>query len=346
MARWLAWALVLTAGGALAGEEYAVAREKAQAALLAGDYERAVELAGELIAQAPAEGAGYLIRGTALANLGRWGEAEEDLLRARAAFPTDATVSYNLALAAAHRGDFKRALAYLDEAFAHGLNRSDAYILKATALDRLGRRNEGRTFLEEYLKKRPASRDVILTLAQWARADGDFGRALEYYNEVLKYGRPGSVVAEVASIYEAAGDRDRAVELYLEAMAKGAATAGLLAEYATDYAAAGEPAKAAAIYEKLVAKYPEDASYVFGLAFAKQQLGDARGAEALYRRAVTLRPDFAEAYYNLGALADADERAEEAVQYYEKFLTCAAGRDDLAGSREKARARLRILKGE
>lgn len=345
--RWVRSAVAAAAALAVLGasDELIIRRNTAQAALLVGDYARAVELATGVLASWPDDGGTHLIRGLAYVALGDFTNAEPDLVRAREAFPEDMSASYNLALIAEKRGDHRAALVYLDEAIAHGLNRSDVYLLKAQVLDRLGRRGEAREVLAYYSSQHPASRDVVLTLAQWARADGDYEKAIGYYEQVLKYGRPGPVLAELAATYEAAGDREKAVAYYLEAMGKGAAGADLLAEFAADYAAAGDFEKARDIYAQLVKKNPGHARYAFGLAFVQQQLGDVAAAEAGYKKVIALEPSFAEAYYNLAAIADADERLEEAITYYRKFMAYSEGRDDLGATRDKVTQRLQLLEG-
>jgi tetratricopeptide (TPR) repeat protein len=343
----LKWGIVACAlwAGVAAASDLAARRNLAQAALLVGDYERAVELAGEILAEYPGDEATHLIRGLAFVGGGEFERAEADLLIAREAYPEDTSVLYNLAVIAEREGDNRRALLYLDEALARGLIKVDAYLLKAKLLDQLGRRGEARETLEHYLTKRPGTRDIYLTLAQWARAEGDNERAIAYYEEALKHRRDGATLAELAATYEAAGDRARALTYYLDAVDRGAAGPDILAEYAADYAAAYEFEKALEIYQHLVDKYPDNAYYLFGLSFVKQQLGDVAEARRGYAKAVQLKPDFPEPYYNLGALADADENAEEAASYFKKFLTFSEGRGDLADSRAKAQERVRLLEG-
>jgi len=338
----LAWALLasVAAAGNLAAQ-----KNLAQAALLVGDYERAIELADEILAEYSDDEATHLIRGLALVGVGEFERAERDLLLAREAYPEDIAVLYNLAVIAERRGDNRQALLYLDEALARGLIKVEAYLLKAKLLDQLGRRGEARATLEHYLTKRPGTRDIFLTLAQWSRAEGDNDKAIAYYEEALKHRRDGETLAELAATFEATGDRGRAMTYYLEAIAKGAASADILAEYAADYAAGGEFEKSLDIYEHLVGKFPDNAYYLFGMSFVKQQLGDVAEARSGYARVVQLKPDFAEPYYNLASLADADENAVDAASYYRKFLTYSEGRDDLADSRAKAQERLRLLEG-
>jgi len=338
----LAWALLasVAAAGNLAAQ-----RNLAQTALLVGDYERAIALAGEILAEYPGDEGTHLIRGLALVGRGDFEKAGRDLLVAREAYPDDTSVLYNLAVIAERRGGNREALLYLDEALARGLVKTEAYLLKAKLLDQLGRRGEARETLEHYLTKRPGTWDIYLTLAQWSRAEGDNEKAIAYYEEALKHRPDGATLAELAATYEAAGDRGRAVAYYFEAIARGAASADILAEYAADYAAAGEFEKSLDIYEHLVGKFPDNAYYLFGLSFVKQQLGEAAAARLGYAKVVQLKPDFPEPYYNLGALADAEEEAEEAASYYRKFLAHSEGRDDLADSRATAQERLRLLEG-
>lgn len=342
--KWAIVACALWAGAAVAGN-LAAQRNLAQAALLVGDYERAVALADEILLEYPGDEATRLIRGLALVGEGEFERAEADLLAAREAYPEDISVSYNLAVIAERRGDNRQALLYLDEALQRGLIKTEAYLLKAKLLDQLGRRGEARETLEHYLTKRPGNRDIFLTLAQWARAEGDNEKAISYYEEALKYRRDGATLAELAATYEAAGDRARALTCYLDAVDRGAASADILAEYAADYAAAGEFEKSFDIYEHLVDKFPDNAYYLFGFSFVKQQLGDVEAARIGYAKVIRLKPDFPEPYYNLGAIADAEENAEEAASYFRKFLTYSQGRDDLADSRTKAQERLRLLEG-
>lgn len=316
----------------------------AQAALLTGDYDRAWELAEEGLRVWPEDAGLKMIRGFALIGLGRYEDAESDLLAARAAFPQEPSVTYNLAVIAERRGEHREALSYAEEAIARGWDRNEAFLLKAQCLDRLGRRAEARATLETYARKRPPNRDVLLTLAQWSKADGDYDKALQYYNAALNKGpKTGALLAEIGSTYEAAGNREKAVTLYLEAETKGADTSRSLAEFAADYAAAGEFEQALGIYEALVKRHPENAHFLFAASFIKQQLNRKDEAVAGYVAVTKLDPAFAEAYYNLAAIADSDEDAAAALQYYRKFLETSEGRADLAAAREKAQTRLGLL---
>jgi tetratricopeptide (TPR) repeat protein len=337
-------AVALLVGTATAGD-LGVQRNLAQAALLVGDYERAITLSNEILASWPEDAGAHLIRGLAYVGTGEFEKAEADLLIAREEYPDDYSVLYNLAIIAERRGDNREALLYLDEALAQGLRKTDAHLLKAKLLDRLGRRAEARETLEFYITRRPGTREIYLTLAQWARADGDNAKAIGYYEEALKQKRDGPTLAELATTYEAAGDRAQAIDYYFEAIAYGAADADILAEYAADYAAGGEFDKALEIYARLVEKYPGNAYYLFGYSFVRQQTGEVDEARAGYLKVVKLKPDFAEPYYNLAALADAGEEAAAAASYYRKFLNYSAGRDDLAESRARAQERLDLLEG-
>jgi tetratricopeptide (TPR) repeat protein len=332
-------------GSIAAADNVAARRNLAQTALLVGDYERAVELADEILRTWPEDAGTHLIRGLAFVARGEFEDAEKDLLIAREAYPDDTSVLYNLAVIAERRGDNRNGLLYLDEAFARGFNKNEAYLLKAKLLDHLGRRAEAYETLKYYLTRRPGTRDIYLTLAAWSRAAGDAGKAIAYYEEALKFGRDGPTLAELAATYEAAGDRRRAVDYYFEAIARGAANADILAEYAADYAASAEFEPSLEIYQRLVDNFPENAYYLFGLSFVKQQSGETEEARAGYLKVVSLKPDFPEAHYNLAALADADENAEEAISYYREFLIHSSGRDDLAESRAKATQRLLVLEG-
>jgi tetratricopeptide (TPR) repeat protein len=337
----LACALAASAGAA----DLAAQRNLAQTALLVGDYDRALELADGILATWPDDAGTLLIRGLALVARGEFGAAEKDLARALEAYPDDTSILYNLAVIAERRGDYRNGLHYLDEALERGLDKDDAYLLKAKLLDGLGRRAEARDTLTYYLTRRPGTREIYLTLAQWSRAEGDTEQAIAYYQEALKHGADGPTLAELAATYEAAGDRRRAIDYYFKAVAKGAASPDVLGEYAADYAAAAEFDQALEIYQQLVDKFPENPYYLFGLSFVKQQLGRQEEARAGYLTVIRLKPDFAEPYYNLAALADADENAAEAASYYREFLNYSAGRDDLAESRAKASQRLELLEG-
>lgn len=332
-------------GTIAAADNLAARRNLAQSALLVGDYDRAVELANEILSTWSEDAGTHLIRGLAFVARGEFEDAEKDLLIAHEAYPDDTSVLYNLAVIAERRGDNRNGLFYLEEAFARGFNKNEAYLLKAKLLDRLGRRAEAYETLEYYLTRRPGTRDIYLTLAGWSRAAGDAQKAIAYYEEALKYGRDGPTLAELAATYEAAGDRRRAVDYYFEAIAGGAANADILAEYAANYAAAAEFEQSLEIYRRLVAEFPDNAYYLFGLSFVKQQIGEREEAREGYLKVVSLQPDFPEPYYNLAALADADENAEAAISYYREFLIRSSGRDDLAESRDKAARRLLVLEG-
>jgi protein O-mannosyl-transferase len=75
-----------------------------------------------------------------------------------------------------------------------------------------------------------------------------------------------------------------------------------------------------ALWEDTVRHVPNKPRAWFNLAGAYLETDPGR-AEVAYRRAIQLNPEFAEAYYNLGIIAQTRKNYSEAAAFYEKALS-------------------------
>ncbi len=89
---------------------------------------------------------------------------------------------------------------------------------------------------------------------------------------------------------------------------------------------------------------PGDAQALYLLAAVRIQERQYAEAENLLLQAKLAQPDLAEVYYGLGALYKLQEKPDEAIAAFEKFLSLGTAQDPNA--EDAARAELKSLKGE
>ena len=68
------------------------------------------------------------------------------------------------------------------------------------------------------------------------------------------------------------------------------------------------------------ASHALEASRLYQIALAHLQLGNSQSAEAFFRQALALNLELAGAHYNLGAILQASDRHEEALEHYQKAV--------------------------
>lgn len=91
---------------------------------------------------------------------------------------------------------------------------------------------------------------------------------------------------------------------------------------------AGEWEKAVAVYQEAVAADPGNAALLNDLAVLYDDAGDHEAAEATYGRAITLDPTHGPTYVNLGTLLADQERLDEAMAILEAGVEQAADEED------------------
>lgn len=74
-------------------------------------------------------------------------------------------------------------------------------------------------------------------------------------------------------------------------------------------------------FNKAINRDPSDPMTHFNLGFAYTQIGNFDSAAESYKRAIDLDPQFAGAYRNMGIILYVSEKYEDALFFFEKFLT-------------------------
>ena len=95
------------------------------------------------------------------------------------------------------------------------------------------------------------------------------------------------------------------------------------------------------IYDAELKKHPESAAVRTDLGKCYKKRGHQMQAKASFKRATEVEPTYAEAFYELGAMQEADKEYELAVGSYETFLQLAP----YADRRESVKDRINFCKG-
>jgi len=96
--------------------------------------------------------------------------------------------------------------------------------------------------------------------------------------------------------------------------------------------------KAAEYYNAVIQKNPKSADAYLGLGMAYKELGRYDEAYNATKMAIRLKPSYNQAYYNLGLILEMQQKNEEAIKAYEKFL------DEVPGAEKFSDARQRIAR--
>lgn len=286
---------------ALAG--FLVARAQVLGRL--GDYDRAEQVAEQLVREAPADGESYLIRASVRASLHRFRDALADLARAQRRGLDDDRVVVQRAI-------IDQAVGRLGQALAARSRIAKEYpILKNLGAEASVRADRGEVEQAEqlFLSAQDHFRDVNpLPLAglylqqglMWQR-EGRLAYARSLFEEAhARLPRYATATSHLAGVLAMTGERARAIELLrpLVEASDDPEYAGQLSELLGEAgrSAEAEPlrVRAAARYDELLAKHPE--------AFCEQAArfwlgpgGNAKSALALARRNLSNRPS-ADAY--------------------------------------------------
>ena len=224
-----------------------------------------------------------LLRGDALAALGREEEAAASYRRAG---KKEEDIWQRLGAAALRRYNWTRALDH----FSHALEFSDAAIAhngRGTALLEIGQ-------IEAALA---AFRRAARLEPERATAYANIGRAF------LRYGR----------VVEAAAALEKACALEPE-------TGRLQALWAQALEQGGKIEAATAAYKRAIAHEPEVSEYYHNLGFLYAEMGEEAEAEAMFRKALMRNPHQVEAHFNLGGLYLDQRRYQRAADAYAAAL--------------------------
>jgi len=72
-----------------------------------------------------------------------------------------------------------------------------------------------------------------------------------------------------------------------------------------------------------------------GLSIAYRESGDYNKAYESIQKAINLKPDYYQAYYNLGLILEKQNKPDEAVKAYEKFLKGVRGAEKFSDAKQR-----------
>jgi len=147
-----------------------------------------------------------------------------------------------------------------------------------------------------------------------------------YFDEAVKYDKRNDVAyAKLGAVYQASGQRDKALASYEQAVALNADYTMLYAPLGMAYLDAGEVAKAESALQKADAARIDniDVRYLRGLVFYKQNKNDA--ALAAVEQVLELDARFADAQFCRAQILDRLGRSDDAIASYKKTLEIEPG---------------------
>ncbi len=175
--------------------------------------------------------------------------------------------------------------------------------------------------IEEY---KPARGEFYYELAQAYRRAGQPERAVAMYEEALRRNEDFlPALVHLGETLEQTGDLRRAAEVLERAAAAGQRSPAVLAELSSVYLKAGKAAEAERTAREALAGDPElpEANNSLGMTLFTE--GRAAEAAAAYREAIRVRPDYSDAHYNLGNLLALGKDLEAAIWHYRQALRAA-----------------------
>ncbi len=175
-------------------------RAKARDALAGRDYEAAREGFQDLVNHDPRDAVARHELGTALAQLGRYREAEEELRRAIGLRPGFPEALLNLAGVLQATGRYKDS----EDPLRRALKAKPAYLEARVSLGMslmlLGRTREARDSYEKALRAAPRNTQTLVGLGQVEALEGRFPEAEAAYRQALQT-EPGSPAAHAALVW-------------------------------------------------------------------------------------------------------------------------------------------------
>ncbi len=272
---------------------FAPAALRLHALLMAeGRAGEAAQAIAPLAALSSADAAVLAAAGESFKTLGRKAEALEAYRRAQAADPGSGLAEHNLAAALADLRRDAEALDAADRARAKGLRAPETDIVRAHALQGLGRYDEAEAAYREALALRPGLPEVVRDLAHliWART-GEVEAARAPFDAALRTpGAAADVLAvDRARLLDHAGRPEEALRS-LEPLATGAAPSPRALSAASHLALAHDPDRAAALAERALALAAADTGVRLTLAEARLAQGRPAEASALADEVLALAP--------------------------------------------------------
>jgi predicted O-linked N-acetylglucosamine transferase (SPINDLY family) len=161
----------------------------------------------------------------------------------------------------------------------------------------------------------------LLSEAYQQHEDGNWPEAERLYRRVLELA-PGHAQALYLLGTGKAQHNDpvAAVQLFREAIDKGADSAGVQVNLGNALLQLGQTGEAEAVFRKIVSDYPDDADAWFGLGRVASTRQDQVVAQECFEQALIRRPGYAQARFQLGLALFHQGRLVEAENHYRDAL--------------------------
>jgi tetratricopeptide (TPR) repeat protein len=273
------------------------------AAMDRGDYRQAHELLTRAVASAPLAAEIYNAIANAERGLGRTEAAVAAYRRALALAPTDAGIATNLAAILIRGGDLPGAEAALAAAAESDPGYADAWFVRGELYRARGELAAAEASYRKALAENAVVAPSLLQLALAVRDQGRRDEAKATLRRLLAL-EPGHLSGRfhLAVLHQLSGEVAEAAAQYLEAEARGLASAELYTNLGLALSALERPAEAERCQRAAIARQPSAPDLYVHLAGALRDQGRWDEARDACRRAIELRADCVEAHALLGAI--------------------------------------------
>ena len=172
---------------------------------------------------------------------------------------------------------------------------SFADLEQGNALFAEGRYDSALVMYEEFVKKNPGAYQVYLNIGDCHRETGDYGKAIEAYNQLLKDAEADTAGGKTMT-------------------AKGLAAIGLC------YLRQGNFEEAQGYFVRSIEVAPEDELLPYNVAEIYFSNQDIDRAQKYFEMAAEIKPDWPDPYLKLGYVFLNKADMAKAAEYFEKFL--------------------------
>jgi len=315
--------------------------EAAYQALEQGEYERAIPLFEDVVAEDYRNFSAHFGLGVAYLRSGRLKEALFEFRQLTQLYPNRYEAWYNLGVTLAELGDWQGAVDAFSRAIAIGLEKNlepeklrPAYLALAEAYRKLGNAESAAATLAQAYQKLPGDTEIALLLAESLIEVGRSDEAIPYLYDVLAKDRKN--VGAVLLLADALADHGlyhRALKELDRALARTEDPkdrARLLYKKALVLAKSGADQKEVeALIKQAIALDPELWQAHYDLGRMRLAVGDAKGALEAFTQAARANPEDPKVLLGLAAAYDALGKPKEAYALAQKALEKAKGREKL-----------------
>ena len=294
--------------------------DRAGKALDAGDTAQAIKLYEELLQQLPDSIEARTNLGAALAQEGRYDEAQQQYRLALARDPQNETVLLNLALAFYKQGDFSHARGQLDALHKVYPANQQAFFLLADCDLRLGKLQDAIALVEPAYETHPDDPALEYILGTALIQDGQMEKGAAVIDRIMRNGNPAVAGMLLGASQFAARDYKTAAATLKKALDTNPNLPGAWTLYGRALLGSGQNEDANAAFRRALEADPNDFDACLHVGGVLRHDGDLEGARPYLVHALALRPDSAPAQFQTYALDAATGHLEEARTGFERMV--------------------------